>query len=389
MTRGAAFRRVTAVCALVVFAIAPAHAESPNYHLQKRVDQTRSDYGLVGLGAVIATSKDGVVEIAVSGQRVLGGDDPIRVTDSWHIGSNTKMLTALLYARLVQAGHAKWGATLPEMFPQLAEDMDAGWTDVTIEDLLSHRSGAAANASMGWMLAAKADKSPLDEQRARLVARTVAAPPSGTRGEFVYSNLGFMMAGAAIERIASDVPALRGNPYETLLRELVILKGPEGSAAGFGFGPPRTGPQGHGPRLFGLGLRAFGRGVDADNPAALGPAGTVHYSLRGHATMLLSFLDGPDALPKAMRAKLMSPYPDGTSEYALGWGMKQVWPAGEAFMHAGSNTLWLSQVVVLPSVDTVIIVNTNQYNQNADKAVRELTEALVAQAGTQRRLNDE
>jgi D-alanyl-D-alanine carboxypeptidase len=46
-------------------------------------------------------------------------------------------------------------------------------------------------------------------------------------------------------------------------------------------------------------------------------------------------------------------------------------------MHAGSNTVWLSQVVLAPDHGAVIIVNTNQHNPKAEKAVRELTEFLL------------
>lgn len=362
-----------------VFMVGAAAADVKSIDLQAEVDRVRTEYDLVGLGAVIATSKDGVTNIAVSGVRVIGKADPVRVTDSWHIGSNTKMLTALLYARLVEAGHAKWGATLPQLFPDLAASMDPAWKSVTIEDLLSHRSGAAANASMQWMVSAKLSKAPLDEQRASLVKTILSAPPAGKRGEYVYSNLGFIIAGAAMEQIASDVSSLEGKTYETLLRELVIRNGPKGAASGFGFGPPPTGPQGHGPGLLGAGLRAFGRSSASDNAAAMGPAGTAHYSLGGHALMLLSFVDGPRALPAAMRKKLMSPYPDAASGYGHGWGVQKNDKVGRVYLHAGSNTLWLSQVVVMPDEGTVIIINTNQYNDKANEAVRELTGLLIDQ----------
>jgi hypothetical protein len=46
-------------------------------------------------------------------------------------------------------------------------------------------------------------------------------------------------------------------------------------------------------------------------------------------------------------------------------------------MHAGSNTVWLSQVVLVPDHGAVIIVNTNQYSPKAEEAVRELTELLL------------
>lgn len=370
-------RRTATVLTALVLLVSPAFPEPPKLDLQTEVDRVRMEYGLVAMGAVVATSKAGVVALAVSGERVKGRIDPVQPSDAWHIGSNTKMLTALLYARLVEAGHAEWGATLPELFPALATEMDAGWRNVTIEDLLSHRSGAAPNASLAWMLGSKASKQALPVQRAHLARTVLTAPPAGKQGEFTYSNLGYILAGAAIERLAADTLSLEAKSYELLMREFVIGKAPTGAALGFGFGPPRSGIEGHAPGLFGLGVKAHGRGVGADNPAALGPAGTAHYSLRGHALMLISFLEGPRALPEAIRKKLLTPYPDQTSDYALGWATSMHEDAGRIYMHAGSNTIWLSQAVLVQDHGAVIIVSTNQYSPKAEKAVRELTELLI------------
>lgn len=345
--------------------------------LQAEVDRARQEAGLVALGAVIATSQAGVTHIAVSGERVRGSGDLVHPDDAWHIGSNTKMLTALLYARLVESGHARWGATLPELFPALAAEMNPGWNDVTIEDLLSHRSGAAANPSITWMISSRSSRQPLGAQRANLARTVLKAPPAGERGQFVYSNLGYILAGAAIERLSADTPALGGQTYEQLMQTIVIGEASDGAAPGFGFGPPEASIEGHGPVFMGMGLKAKGRGPEADNPAALGPAGTAHHSLRGHALLLLSFLAGERSLPEPMRTKLLGPYPDDRSEYGLGWGTSQHEGVGRVFLHAGSNTIWLSQVVIVPDHNAVVIVNTNQYSPKAVKAVDALTERLV------------
>lgn len=331
------------------------------------LDTARAEYGLVGLGAVIATPEDGIVALAVSGDRRRGGD-PIEAGDAWHIGSNTKMLTALAWARLVDSDSARWGMTLAEIFD--GEDLHPGWRDVTIEDLLSHRSGAAPNPGMGWTLGAVMRPGAAHPQRASLVAATLRKAPAGERGTFTYSNLGYIIAGRAIELQAG------GETYEQVMERLVIGLAPDGVAEGFGFGPPERGIQGHKRGLFG-GMSPVGTGPEADNPAAFASAGTAHASLRGHALLLLPFLEGADALPAAMRSKLMTPYPDTSSDYGLGWGVQTAKDGSKVYLHAGSNTMWLSQVVLMPDPGVVIIINTNQAGDAADKAIRELTGELM------------
>ncbi|MBY9066490.1 beta-lactamase family protein [Hyphomonas sp. WL0036] len=336
-------------------------------HLRDILSAAQTEYGLVGVGAVIATPEDGILALAVTGARAKGGE-PVAPGDAWHIGSNTKMLTALGWGRLVDAGGARWGMTLGEIFE--GDDLAPGWRDVTIEELLAHRSGAAANPGGFWMLGAGRNGEPVARQRAKLVDATLKQGPPGTRGAFVYSNLGYIIAGRAMEKVAGT-----GETYEQLMWRLVIKQAPDGAGRGFGFGPPKA-IQGHKPTLLG-GMKPAGFGQEADNAPAFASAGTAHISLEGHARLLLSFLEGPDALPAAMRQKLMTPYPDAASDYALGWGVQTGKDGSKAYLHAGSNTMWLSQVVVLPEPGAVIIVNTNQAGKDADAAIRKLTGELI------------
>ena len=354
----------------------PANSEpdpAKSGHLRTLLDTARTEHGLVGLGAVIATPQDGIVALAVTGDRLRGGD-PVQEDDTWHIGSNTKMLTALAWARLVESGSARWGMTLVEIFE--GEDLHPGWRDVTIEDLLSHRSGAAPNPGVGWTLGAVMSSAPARGQRAKLVSATLRKAPAGQAGAFTYSNLGYIIAGRAIEVQAAGAGDNGTQTYEQLMRTLVIARAPKGAGQGFGFGPPESGLQGHRKGMLG-GLRPAGTGADADNPSAFASAGTAHISLKGHALLLLPFLEGPGALPLAMREKLMTPYPDAGGDYALGWGLGKDAEGGTLYLHAGSNTMWLSQVVLAPEPGAVIIINTNQTGRAADAAIRELTGTLL------------
>lgn len=322
-----------------------------------------------------------MIGLGVSGERVKGKGDPVRPDDAWHIGSNTKMLTALAWARLVEAGPARWGMTVGEVFE--SEKIAAGWRDVTIEELLAHRSGAAANPGWLWMIASLTSRKPAAEQRAKLVSETLAkAPSSRKRGTFVYSNLGYTIVGRAIERVSAKATGQEA-AYETLLGELVVETAPGGPATSLGFGPPSR-IEGHKRGMFG-GYKPAGRGRSADNPVAIAPAGTAHVNLADHARLLLPFLEGPDALPQAIRAKLLAPYPDASSEYALGWGIASHETAGRIYVHNGSNSMWLSRVAMAPDIGVVIIANTNQFNDAAQAALRELTDDLLTRLETERR----
>ncbi|MBJ7455763.1 MAG: beta-lactamase family protein, partial [Thermoleophilia bacterium] len=115
----------------------------------------------IGAALVDATGATG---IAVAGTRIRGGDVPAHDGDLWHIGSCAKSMTASLYARLVEDGSARWGASLTELLPDLAGAAAPGWRSITIDEVLTHRAGLPANPGVAEMRSAYADRRPLTEQ---------------------------------------------------------------------------------------------------------------------------------------------------------------------------------------------------------------------------------
>ena len=195
----------------------------------------RDKHGVPALGAALV-DRDGLIELDVVGVRVRGGDDPVRQDDRWHIGSCGKSMTAALYARLVERGDAEWGARLPDLFPDLADAIAPGWSAITIDDVFVAQAGLPANLSRATMAAASRDTRPLREQRTQVTAAALARPPRRP-GRFLYSNLGYIVVGAAIERIT-------GLEFESALTTHVFA--PLGISSG-GFGPPPAAVGSRGP----------------------------------------------------------------------------------------------------------------------------------------------
>ncbi len=70
------------------------------------------------------------------GTRRAGLNIPVTINDRFHLGSDTKAMTALLAAMLVEEGKLHWDTPVKEVFPELAEKMDPGLRGVTLEQLL-------------------------------------------------------------------------------------------------------------------------------------------------------------------------------------------------------------------------------------------------------------
>ncbi|WP_018148191.1 serine hydrolase domain-containing protein [Henriciella marina] len=356
--------RLLVLFVLMPLAVTGAHASPITEHwLQTQVDEVRAAHDVVALGAGIAVS-DGAPIVAVSGTVSKSEDTLVAEDDAWHIGSNTKALTALLYARLVEDERASWDAGLVDLFGPDLGDIDPAWTSITVRDLFAHRSGVGQIGPM-WLLARHNDDAALPEQRFETARSRLAEPPRAKPGAFEYSNLNYIIAGAAIEIIT-------GMSWEDAFREILLVDGDANLADGWGFGPPQTGPVGHKRNLLGMKTPA-GRGASADNPGALGPAGTAHAPLASHVLLLQQFLyeDG-ELMTDATRQTLLSPWPDETADYALGWGVGERDSLGRIFAHQGSNTMWLSHAELVPSKDAVFVVNANEFSDASRKAVGEL-----------------
>jgi CubicO group peptidase (beta-lactamase class C family) len=229
----------------------------------------RDRYGVPAVGAALVTGE--VVELDLLGERVRGGGDPVRAGDAWHIGSCGRSLTAALYARLVERGEAEWGARLPALFPDLG--IDPRWSAVTVDDALAGAAGFQTDLSRDALAAAYDDARPLPLQRTAAAAAALARAP-GRPGRSRDSNFGYVVVGAAIERIT-------GTPYEHALVTHVLE--PLGMASA-GFGAP--------PAIRGHRARTPAPPDDprADDPPIMGPAGRLHLALSDWARFQQVFL---------------------------------------------------------------------------------------------------
>lgn len=331
------------------------------------LEAIRAAAGAPALAAAVA-GPEGLLWRGAAGVRRTDAPTPVTAADLWHLGSNTKAMTAALFARQAEQGALAWGQPLAELFPDLA--MDPAFADVPFETLLQHRAGLADPALMpGWMAAAWVPGAPVTELRAALAERALTRPPDGQPGAFAYGNANYIVAGAALER-------LTGRPWEELIR--AELFDPLGMArAGFGA------PQGEQP----WGHRPDGQPKDpatpgADNPPALGPAGTVHADLEGYGRFLRLFLTGGGDLLSADSLRRLTTPPEGAA-YALGWGVRPGpdWARGPLLTHDGSNSMWLARAVVAPGRGLAFIVAANHFAAGraaADRTVEALVRAFAA-----------
>ncbi|MGH7456712.1 MAG: serine hydrolase domain-containing protein, partial [bacterium] len=105
-----------------------------NTRLATLLDSLRYALDLPALAGAIVTD-DSIIEAQAVGCRRYAGPANVTVNDRFHIGSNTKAITAVLLGLLVDEGRVSWTTTLPTIFPEHASSMRSEYRNVTVRDL--------------------------------------------------------------------------------------------------------------------------------------------------------------------------------------------------------------------------------------------------------------
>lgn len=336
--------------------------------LNALLEELRLKHQLPALGAAVVR-KGQVVAIGVCGERARGSGVLVTVDDRWHLGSCTKAMTATLAARLVDQGKLEWSQTVGRAFPDWSETIHEGWRDTRLDQLLQNRGGAPGQPPQAlWAQLWKRSDAPSTARRwfVQELLKQAPSKPAGTA--FEYSNQGFVIAGAMLEQAG-------GATWEELLRTQVFEPLEMKHS---GFGPPGSAEKIDQPR--GHRDQAIAPGPAADNPAALGPAGTVHATLGDWARFAAAHASQTSLLKPESWRKLHQA-PEG-AEYAMGWGVvERSWAGGTALTHSGSNTLWYCTLWIAPAKEYAVMVTTNVGTGKVSQACDQVIGAVMKQCG--------
>ena len=198
ITRQAEMRGCFALAAALLalaLAVTGAHAAQPApADLDDYVHSAMAQWKVPGLA--VAVVKDGQVVLARGyGVRELGKPDRVDADTLFNIGSNTKAFTAAALGTLVAAGKLGWDDEVVKYVPAFRLESPYVTQEITLRDLLSHRSGYCDPFAMWY---------PSDDSTANVIERLRYQQPSyGFRAHFCYDNAMYLVA-------SRFVPAITG-----------------------------------------------------------------------------------------------------------------------------------------------------------------------------------
>lgn len=315
------------------------------------VAESRAKHIAPAIGAVWAGA-DGTVATAMHGNL------PSLAMPRWHIGSCTKAMTATVFGRLVDRGLIEFDTTLGEVFPERVDQMARAFRTMPMHAFLSHSSGIARDPAASTFRALRRSTASPRAQRLFLVAEALREQPKPERG---YSNLGYILLGAVIERVT-------GQSWEAALTRDVMI--PLGIAR-FGFGPPDPAHL--------IGHKRVGKiwwPVRSDNPEAYGPAGRINLALVEWGRFLRAHFAGSSLLSETTRQRLHRPAQNG---FAMGW-LSKTHNDKRVLVHTGSNTAWFAQATIFPDQRAGLGIACNAFDPSVERAVGDLSADLIDRA---------
>lgn len=387
----AAFLTV-ASAAMLVFSPSP---EADPSAFASELEHIRTKYELPALAAAV-TRGGKVLAKGMTGTRVIGGEAAAELDDRFHLGSDGKAMTATLAGMMIEEGKLSWTSTIGEVLGPDMPGLNPAFSEIKLEQLLSHSSGIPSDNEEIFQLYTSADgyDYTLSEYRKHIIAEwgQKHEPNTPEGSPFQYSNLGYIIAGAMVEKVSGDT-------WENLITTRIFR--PLGLTTA-GLGPQAT--LGLLDAAVGHRIEDDGRitplpwGPGADAPLVMGPAGIAHMSISDFATWADWNTGGgrrgpalvkPETVAHLHRAAVATPEikdpkpgTPRTGQYALGWGWaKMSWTPKPVLTHNGSNSLNLAMILIDPDYDLGLVVTTNFPGPKADAALLELAEWLYGRYG--------
>jgi len=188
-------RNLTAasIAIVLVLAFAAFGQPAPLAGFDEYVLKAMKDWEVPGLA--IAVVKDDKIFFAKGyGVKKLGESAPVDERTIFAIGSSSKAFTAAALAILVDEGKIKWDDPVSQYLPEFELFDPYVSRELTIRDLLTHRSGLERGDSLWYGTT---------NSRAEILRRTRFLRPTWSlRSQFGYQNIMYLAAGQVVEKVS-------------------------------------------------------------------------------------------------------------------------------------------------------------------------------------------
>ncbi len=353
--------------------ITTSSAQAYNNALKPIVDSFLQTYKVPAIAASVV--KADTVLYGITGVKRQGTNQRVDFDSKFHIGSNTKAITAMIAARLVEEGGVKWDTKITEAVRELEGKIHPAYNDVTLENLLSNRGKVQPfeeDNSKEW----KNMPSIIGQSENSKLAFTQYAlnlkPAIPEDKNHVYSNGGFIAASLMLESAS-------GKSWEELVVETFS---PLDFDYYIGF-PSQENPSatyGHQKKLKKYRSVAPEEEYPLDNYFA--PAGNLSMNIVDLSELMQLHLLGLLGENNILKSESFEQLHFGFPDYALGWYNGNIGETTQKFSyHGGSLGTYSSAIMLSADREVAIVILVNSDDKNTTKLKNELRTLLWQKYG--------
>jgi CubicO group peptidase (beta-lactamase class C family) len=368
-------RPTARLVALVLLALAPAlgaQQPAPPPNFDAYVTKVLATFQVPGVAVAIV--KDGRVVLAKGyGVKRLGEPAPVDAFTRFGIASNTKAFTATAIAMLVERGKIEWDAPVTRYLPDFAMYDPFVTREITVRDLLVHRSGLGLGAGdlLWWPASTYTRKEIM--QRLRYIR-----PATSFRSAYAYDNVLYLVAGELIEKVS-------GRTWEEFVATEIL------APVGMTHSTVRHADASRGDNVAATHAEVDGKvavvpPMTSDNT---NPAGGINSGAADIARWMITQLDSgrtPEGArlwtPRSTRELWtgVTPMPIGPAPpdfaplranfnlYALGFGVRD-YRGYKLLNHTGGLPGYVSEIMMIPDQRLGVAVFTNQESSAAFRSI--------------------
>lgn len=333
-------------------------------------DSIRNVYQIPEISYAVVDSKS-TLEIAALGLHSINLPDTATLDDRFHIGSNTKAMTAFIIAKYVEKGKLTWTTKFFDLFPEWKEKSRPEYTNITLQELLSHKAGIQPFQGEGdpQIPDFKGTKQEKRKQFGQFVL-TLEPVKLDDENPFIYSNAGYTLATLMIEKVT-------GKSWEQLVEKVfnkdlklnVELSWPENQK--------RKDTWGHNLENGKLNPvpSTFEYHLDYTEPA-----GDINIKLKDYIKFIQLNLKGLEGQDNYLKSETYRFIHKGIENYSLGWF--NIYEAGkELSVHSGTVGTYYTIVHIDRQKKIAYIIFTNSFNIETQQGVRLLMRKLKENHG--------
>jgi len=339
--------------------------------LKRLLQKIRLDYKMPAMAAAVIRS-DKVVATEVDGVRQIYDKAKVQESDRFHLGSNTKAITAHWAASLVEGGLIEWDTKLLEVFPHWEDDALKTYHQITLSDLLCHRARIQPFMNAMEMAKIPVFKGNAMDKRRAFAKWLVQQNPAklGNHEGYEYSNAGYSLAAAMLEKV-SEIPWEDG-VLNDVLRPMgidAIIGWPTDASADQPYGHHSIHP-------LDSNLRPVTKQNMFEIQEILDPAGDISVSIVDYAKFVQAHLQGIRGQDNHLSSDTYQYVHYGRENYAMGWNRLEK-DSVHISTHDGSAGTFYSSTILYKEKDLAIVIFVNASNIYATKAVYSLRNRLL------------